>query len=114
MAKNGTTLNNLFRDGSTAALQIGNTFQSQDNTGTPVTSPLALTGAVQTLVVPDNAVECILYPVANSLQVSEIVGVTRYDLIAAGAKESVPCAKMNNIYVKGTAADTLYFRFTMI
>lgn len=114
MAKNGTTTDNLFRDGGTTPVQIGNTFQSQDNTGTPVTSPLTLNGSVQTLVVPDNAVECILYPVANSLKVSEIVGVTRYDLIAAGSKESVPCAKMTNIYVQGTNADTLYFRFTII
>lgn len=107
-------LNALARDDDRVPIQIGSSFQTADGTGTPITSPLTLTGSVQTLTVPVGAVEVILYPLADSLQVSEIVGMTQSDVIAAGSKESYPCARMATVYVKGTNTDTLNFRFTIV
>lgn len=106
--------NNLPTDASTKPIQIGNFFVTVDGATSPVTSPLTLNGSVQTLTVPTNALEVILYPLADALQVSELLAMTQYDLVAATSKESFPCAGMTKVYVQGTNTDTLYFRFTTI
>ncbi len=108
------TTDNLPRDASTAPIQIGNYFKTSDATSSPVTSPMTLNGSVQTISVPDNAVEIILYPVAHALKVSELLSMAQYDSVAVGSKESFPCSKMTKVYVQGTNTDTLYFRFTTI
>ncbi len=43
------------------------------------------------------------------------LGVSTYDLIKANTKESIACAKMQNIYMqRDSASGTAYFRFTVI
>lgn len=105
------TPTNLPRDGSATAIQEANNFVVSDNSGTPKTSPLTLSGAVQTLVRPLNAPELVLYPVTSDLKVSSDSTMATYDLVTKGNKEPFPCANMTNIYIQGTAADVLYFRF---
>jgi hypothetical protein len=114
MAKNGNTIDNMFKDGSSNSVQIGSSFKTSDATASPLTSPATLTGSVQTITIPDNAVEFIVNPTTNSLKVSELSNLTYYDVVAKGTKESIPCAKMQYIYIQGTASDTLNFRFTLI
>lgn len=101
----------LAHDANRTPIQIGSGFQTQDAALSPITSPLTLTGSVQVLAVPGNAVECILFP-SGAMTISEIAAMTTSDQIAAGSKESVPCARMPFLYVQGSG--TLYFRFTLI
>lgn len=115
MAKSGSTLSgNVSRDGSRIAVQAGGSFTVADATGTPKTSPLAVSSAVITITVPDNAIEMIINPSA-AMRISDTVGMTTYDVIAANTKESIPCAKMQYIYIVRDSGDlTLNFRFTIL
>src|SRR3990167_1534168 len=100
MAKTeGQLTNNVTREGSRIAIQAGGSFVIADVTGTPQTSPLSYTTWVYTIVVPDNAIEFICSPTTD-LRVSDTVGVATYDIVRASTKESIPCAKMQNIYVQ--------------
>ena len=105
-------LSALIHDQSGQAVQIGNSFQTSD--GSTWTSPMSLTGGIDTLVVPQGAVECILFPASNDLNVSELSSLASYDSIVKGSKEEVPCAMTENIYLQGTASDVVYFRFTIV
>lgn len=115
MAKAGSSLTNpIVRDANRIGVQAGGSFVTSDVTGTPQTSPLAYTNAVITIVVPDNAIECILNP-STALRVSELVGMAQYDVIAANTKESIPCAAMQNIYItRDSVSGTVGFRFTIL
>lgn len=114
MAKNGVTTNNLFRDGSTASIQIGSTFQTSDNTGTPQISPLSYTTGVTTLIMPDNAAEVILAP-STDLRVSEISSMSQYYVIPAGQAEVIGVGKQQIVYVKAdSSSGNLNFRITLI
>lgn len=105
---------NLMRDGSTTPIQIGSTIATKDNSGTPKNSPFTLTGGIDIIVPPLNAVEFIVNPLTTSLQISEDSTMTTYDVIATSTKESVPCAKMTAIYIRGTNGNVVNFRFTLI
>lgn len=102
----------LVRDDNGDQIQIGSGFQTQDAASSPVTSPLTMTGSTQTLAVPTNAVELIVNP-SVSMNVSEVVSMATFDVIAASTKESIPCARMPFVYING-ASGTLNFRFTVI
>jgi len=104
----------LVRDDNNVAVPIGSAFQTTDNTSPEVTSPYTYTTAVTTIVVPDRAVELILAP-TTALRVSELSAVTNYYVITAGSAETFPCARMQNIYIRGDAAGgTLNFRFVLV
>ncbi len=115
MAKTGSQLTNpIVRDANRIAVQACGSFVTSDATSVAQTSPLSYTGSVTTIVVPDNALECILNP-TTALRVSELVGMAQYDVIAANTKESIPCADMQNIYIKQDASSgTVNFRFTVL
>jgi hypothetical protein len=110
MATSGT----LIKDKSQTAVQVGNAFVTADGTATPVTSPLTMSGIVQTLVVPNGAIDVVFHPTANAVSISENIAMSQYYNVAGGAFETFHCAKMTTIYVKGTAADTLSFRFRIV
>ena len=104
----------MVKDQNHESVQIGSEFQTQDNSGTPKTSPLAYSSTEIAITIPDNAVEFIVYP-STDLRVSEVTGMARYDVITAASKESIPCARMTTIYIKRDTADgNLNFRFTTI
>lgn len=114
MAKTGASLNNLWRDGSTHPVQIGSSFQTNDATGTPQVSPLAYTGSVTTLVMPDNAAEIILAP-STDMRISEVANMAQYYIIPAGQAEAIGISKQTNIYIAQNASNgTLNFRITLI
>ena len=87
---------------------------TKDATASPVTSPATLSGGINVLAVPQNAAELILLPVTHDMKISEIAGMTQYDLVSMGTKEVYGCAGMTSVYVQGTVGDTLYFRFNML
>jgi hypothetical protein len=104
----------LPKDAYNNAMQSGNGFQTQDDTDTPQTSPLAYSSSVITIKVPTAAIEMILFPTTDLL-VSDVANMATYDLITGDTKESLPCAGQRYIYLKRSTVDgSLRFRFTMI
>lgn len=109
-----SNLGALAKDRNQTAVQAGSTFTTTDATTIPQTSPTAYTTGVITLVVPNNAVECIILPTTDA-RVSEIADVSVYYFHAANTAQSYPCAEMQNIYFKRDAANgNLFFRFTTV
>ena len=105
--KTGIFLKQLVRDENRQPVQIGSSFET-------TSSPFTLTGGIDTIPVPDNGVEFIVNPQTHDIFVSEKSDLTTYDIIAASTKESIPCARMDNIYIQGTGGDTVNFRFTLV
>lgn len=91
------------RNAMTGAL--GNTFQTQDATGTPVTSPITV-NTTQTLTVPLNAVSVLITSVTNAVQVSEDSTQSTYFSLPAGNPQWFDCANQEFIYLK-TASSTV-------
>ncbi len=112
MSKNQLdSLLSLARDQDRVPVQIGSSFQTTEATQN---SPLSYTTGKITLVVPDRAVELIVFPTTD-MRVSEDVNMTTYDIVPAGAKEAISCARMSNIYlIRDSASGTLRFRWTLI
>jgi hypothetical protein len=101
----------LQQDSAGNNIQITAQFVCQDGSGTPKTSPLVNTTAGMTLVVPDNAYEFIVSP-TEDIKISDTLAFTGYDLIEGTVKESFPCIRMTNIFIKGsTLGGTVHFRW---
>lgn len=105
---------NIIRDGSRTPIQVAGSFQTNDSTGTPQTSPLTVSTSVVTLVVPDNAIQVSFLPLSADMRVSELVGMGQYDVVRQNTKEVISCAKMQNIYVKRDAAADVSLNFKFI
>lgn len=107
-------IGSLIKDENAISVQIGSSFLTSDASDSPKNSPLTLSGSVQAIAVPADAVEFIIYPITNDVKVSELSALTTYDSVAKSTKESFPCARMSNIYIQGTTSDVVYFRFTVV
>ncbi len=115
-SKTETTFNGLVMDGNRNALTgaLGNGFQTQDGTASPVGSPLTMTGSVQTLTVPAGAFEFVVTPNTALAKVSEDSTMSVYTSVAAGVTQTFPCARQQYIYLEGTSSDTVDFSFNML
>lgn len=91
----------------------GNVFQTQDGTGTPVTSP-ATVNTTQTLIVPANAVQCTIISVTNPVQVSEDSTQSTFFTIPAGIPWTFDVANQNNIYLKTGSSTAVSFYFAIV
>lgn len=100
--------NRVALTGSTA-----NYMQSQDATGTPVTSPVTV-NTTQTLVVPLNAVACTIASVTNAVQVSEDSTMAAYFSLPAGTVFTFQCANQANIYLKTGSSTVVSFQFQTV
>lgn len=109
-----TVINQLKRDASASAVQVGTSFITSDISDTPKGSPFTLTGGIDIFAVPEGCYEFIVNPVAHDLKISELSNVSTYDVVTATTKEAIGCARMTLIYVEGTMGDTLNFRFTSL
>jgi len=104
-------------DGQHAPMLVGNGIQTQDATGTPVTSPIAVSNSVATtLVVPNSAIRFHIIPLTNTVNVSEVSGLTTYLTAPTGTITTIECANMANIYLKANtgAATGTTFWFDMV
>lgn len=94
---------------------LGNTFQSQDATGTPVTSPITnLAASVKTLVVPSNAVQ---FTISSTviIQVGEDSSGAQGLNIPANQIWTFDCARIANIYLlPSSATNTVSFQFKLL
>lgn len=100
-------------DGNRVAMPYGNIINTQDATGTPVTSP-ATVNTTQTLVVPTAAVQCTVCSVTNPVQVSEDSTQAAFFTVPAGVPFTFDCADMANIYLKTGSSTVVSFLFKVV
>lgn len=115
-AKSETTFNGIIMDGNRNALTgaLGNGFVTQDGAATPVGSPLAMTGSVQTLTVPTNATSITINPTTAVVKVSEDSTMSVYFTVPVGVSQTFPCARQEYVYLEGTSADVVNFFFDKV
>jgi len=102
-------------DGNRVAMTgaLGNSMQSQDAAGTPVTSPVTV-NTTQTLVVPQGAVQVTIASVTNAVQVSEDSAQTAYFSLPAGVPWTFDCANQQNVYLKTGSSTVVSFQFKIV
>lgn len=103
----------LRTDGNRVALLYGNNIQTQDATGTPVTSPTTV-NTTTTLVVPQNAVSIIIMSVTNAVQVSEDSTQSAYFSLPAATAMTFDCANQQNVYLKTGSSTVVNFWFRLV
>ncbi len=107
----GGLKNDANRVAMTGAL--GNLMQTQDATGTPVTSP-ATVNTTLTLIVPQGAVSVLIISVTNAVQVSEDSTQTAYFSLPAGNAQWFDCANQQNVYLKTSGSTVVSFCFKIV
>lgn len=103
----------LRTDGNRIAMLFGNNVLSQDDTGTPVTSPVTVNTTTK-LVCPAGAVQLTVSPVTNPVQITEDIGYTAYFSVPAGAIYTIDCANMTNVYLKAGSSTVVSFQFKIV
>ena len=105
----------LVTDGNRVAMTgaVGSFIQTQDATGTPITSP-ATVNTTATLVVPNNAVTLTISPVTNPVQVSEDSTMSAYFAVPAAAVVEFDVARQQNVYLKTGGSTVVSFFFKVI
>lgn len=109
-----TVLGSMPLDANDMKVQVPTGFQTNDATPSPITSPFVMTGGIDILIRPTNAVELIVFPAANNITVSEVADMSQFCTVLAGTNEVFEIARMEAIYIQGTDGDTLSFRFNLI
>lgn len=107
----------MSMDANKQPIPVAAGVQTQDDTGTPVTSPLAVPSAsTTTIVVPRNASIFHIRPLANTVNVSEVSDMATYLTVPTGAEQLIPCTRMSRIYLKANTGDATgtTFWFEMI
>lgn len=105
----------VVTDGNRVALTgaIGSTMQTQDATGTPVTSPVTV-NTTATLKIPQNATSIVITSVTNAVQVSEDSGQTAFFALPAATVWSFDVARQANIYLKTSGSTVVSFYFVLV
>jgi hypothetical protein len=105
----------LVNDGNRNAMTgvLGSLMQTQDATGTPVTSPVTV-NTTKTLVVPTAAAQCTVVSTTNAVQVSEDSTQTAFFTLPAGTVWTFDCARMSNIYLKTGSSTVVNFYFNLV
>lgn len=107
----------LRTDGNRVAMTgaLGNFMQSEDATGTPVTSPISNgSGSGLTLVVPQGAVQITINSSVTCL-VGEDSTFTYGIQIPASTLVTFDVANQQNVYLKpSSGTNTIWFQFKMV
>lgn len=93
---------------------LGSNFQTRDGTGTPVNSPLTMTGSTQTLTVPPNATQVTINPVTTAVNVSEDSTMSVFFTIPAGGSQTFDVGRQGFIYLAGTSPNLTSFVFKLV
>lgn len=109
----GPLVTDSNRIGMTGSL--GNTLQSQDATGTPVTSPVTnMVGTGVLLTVPVNAVQFTVDSTVT-IQVGEDTSFAQGLNVPANTLYTLDCARMTFIALKpSSATNTVSFQFKIV
>ena len=106
-------LGGLVNDANHIAINVAAGIQTSDATGTPVTSPTAFPTTITTLTVPLNAINFVVIPLANTINVGEVsTSVTTYITCPTGIATKIPCARMASIFIKantGAATGSTFY-----
>jgi hypothetical protein len=102
-------------DGNRVALTgaTGNYIQSQDATGTPVTSP-ATVNTTATLTVPQNAYALTIISTTNAVQISEDSTMSVYFTLPAATLYTINVANQQYVYLKTGSSTVVNFQFQTI
>jgi hypothetical protein len=100
-------------DGNRVSMPYGNIINTQDATGTPVVSPVTI-ATVQTLIVPQGAVQCSVVSTTNPVQISEDSTQAAFFTVPAGVIYTFDCADMANIYLKVGSSTVVNFLFKIV
>jgi len=92
---------------------LANAMQTQDATGTPVTSPVTV-NTTKTLTVPNNAACVLIASVTNPVQVSEDSTQSAYFALPAGVVQEFDCARQQYIYLKTSGSTVVSFLFKTV
>lgn len=105
----------LPTDGNRVAMHYGNAIQSQDATGTPVTSPQTnMSAGGVTLTVPQNAVRFTITSTV-AIQVGEDSSFAQGFSVPAALTQSFDCAQMATISLKpSSGTNVTSFFFTIV
>ena len=98
-------------------IQVGGRISTQDATGTPKVSPLALTTGVTTLTVPTNAIgidltaesDDICYGDNSTLDASSPADGAGCSLLYEGSNKIKPCGAMTSFYVRARNDNAVLF-----
>jgi hypothetical protein len=102
-------------DGGRVSMGYANSIQSQDDTATPVTSPVTnMSNSGAALTVPPNAVRLTINSTVAIL-VGEDASYAQGINVPANTLFSIDCADMANVYLKpSSATSTVSFIFNIV
>jgi hypothetical protein len=105
----------LVNDGNRNAMTgvLGSNIQTQDATGTPVTSPVTV-NTTKTLIVPQNAAQITVVSTTNAVQVSEDSTQSAYFSLPAATVWQFDVARQQNVYLKTGSSTVVNFYFTLV
>lgn len=116
--KSKSTPNNfggLRNDSNRVAMtgSLGNTFQTQDATASPVSSPVTV-NTTQTLTVPQGAVSILIASATNAVQISEDSTQSAYFSLPAANPQWFDCANQQYVYLKTGSSTVVSFMFKVV
>jgi hypothetical protein len=95
-------------DSNKQAIQVASGIQTQDATGTPVTSPMTIpTATITTINVPTNASKFHLIPLAHSINISEKSDMSIAFTAPSGVEVVIPCVRQSVIYLQANTGDAV-------
>lgn len=90
-------------------------FETQDISSSPQMSPLTVGTAQITLAVPKNAIAFVYQARGADMKISDVDGMVSYLEILDGNGDTLECADISSIYVKGSSSVlSLHFYFKTI
>jgi hypothetical protein len=95
-------------DSNKQTIQVASGIQTKDATASPVTSPLTIPSAtITTINVPTNASKLHLIPLAHSINISELPGMSNAFTAPSGVEVVIPCVRQAVIYLQANTADAV-------
>lgn len=104
---------NAVRDGSHNSLQIASGIQTSDATGTPVTSPVALTTSTKTINIPMNAAKMNFIADAG-VKFSELSGFGNSVTVPSNTVFTIEVGRQTTIYFQAATTANLSFWFSIV
>ena len=104
---------NFVTAGAHTAIDAGAGIQTSDATGTPVTSPVALTTATKLINIPPNASK-LNFIASSGVSFSELSAFSNSVAVPASLLVTVEVTRQTTIYFQATTTANLSFWFTII
>ena len=100
---------------SQSNVAVARGFETKDASASPQGSPLTIETTEMTIKVPKSAISFVYQTRGNNMKISDVQGMANYLTILDGNGDTLECADISNIYVKGASGTlTLHFYFKVI